>query len=83
MPLIGVWLDDALYFATGEDERKAKNLATNAHVTITTGSDDLTKGLDIVVEGEARLVRDQVKVLASRTRTRVGTGVGINPKRPG
>src|ERR1035441_8333255 len=26
-PLLGVWLDGALYFCTGPDERKAKNLS--------------------------------------------------------
>ena len=28
-PLLGIWLDGALYFCTGPDERKAKNLARN------------------------------------------------------
>ena len=62
VPLIAVWLDGALFFSTGEDERKAKNLETNTHVTITTGSNALTEGLDIVVEGEAAIVRDDAKV---------------------
>jgi nitroimidazol reductase NimA-like FMN-containing flavoprotein (pyridoxamine 5'-phosphate oxidase superfamily) len=61
-PLIAVWLDGALYFATGEDERKAKNLKTDARVTITTGCNSLTEGLDIVVEGEATIVRDDAKL---------------------
>jgi len=62
VPLIAVWLDGALYFSTGEDERKAKNLRSNTHVTIATGNDALTEGLDIIVEGEAALVTDAAKV---------------------
>jgi Pyridoxamine 5'-phosphate oxidase len=56
VPLIGVWLDGALYFATSVGERKEKNLASNAQVTITTGCNLLSEGLDIVVEGEAVVV---------------------------
>src|SRR5438128_2238057 len=55
-PLLAVWLDGALYFCTGADERKAKNLARNAQVVMTTGSNALTEGLDLVLEGEAVLV---------------------------
>jgi general stress protein 26 len=61
-PLIAVWLDGALYFSTGEDERKAKNVATDSRVTVTTGSNELTEGFDIVIEGEARLVTDAATV---------------------
>jgi nitroimidazol reductase NimA-like FMN-containing flavoprotein (pyridoxamine 5'-phosphate oxidase superfamily) len=62
VPLIAVWLDGALYFATGEDERKAKNLAQNPHVSVTTGSNDLSHGFDVVVEGEAKLMTEDAKV---------------------
>jgi nitroimidazol reductase NimA-like FMN-containing flavoprotein (pyridoxamine 5'-phosphate oxidase superfamily) len=61
-PLLGVWLDGALYFATGEGEQKAKNLATNTRVTITTGCASFSEGLDIVVEGEALVVKDKAKL---------------------
>lgn len=57
-PLIAVWLDGALYFTTGAGERKAKNLAANTNCILTTGSNDLNQGLDIVVEGEAVRVTD-------------------------
>jgi uncharacterized pyridoxamine 5'-phosphate oxidase family protein len=59
-PLIAVWLDDALYFCTGESERKAKNLAVNPHCVITTGCNAINEGLDLVVEGDAVMVRDEV-----------------------
>jgi len=58
-PLIAVWLDDAMYFCTGEDERKARNIAGNPHVLLSTGSQKWDQGLDIVVEGEARRVKDE------------------------
>ena len=58
-PLVAVWLDGALYFSTGPTERKARNLAQNAHCTITTGCNTLSEGLDLVVEGDAVRVRDE------------------------
>src|ERR1035438_3011736 len=51
-PLLGVWLDGALYFCTGPDERKAKNLSENLHCVLTTGHNTL-EGLDLVLEGTA------------------------------
>jgi hypothetical protein len=51
-PIAAVWLDDALYFSTGQTERKAKNLALNSRCVITTGCNVL-EGLDLVVEGDA------------------------------
>ena len=51
-PLLGIWLDGALYFCTGPDERKAKNLARNPRCILTTGCNRLD-GLDLVVEGQA------------------------------
>jgi nitroimidazol reductase NimA-like FMN-containing flavoprotein (pyridoxamine 5'-phosphate oxidase superfamily) len=60
-PLIAVWLDRALYFCTGPDERKAKNLAGNAHCILTTGC-NIEEGLDVVVEGEAVRVSDDARL---------------------
>jgi hypothetical protein len=61
-PLLSVWLDGALYFCTGPDERKAKNLASNPHCVLTTGCNALGEGLDVVVEGEASRVTDDVRL---------------------
>ena len=61
-PLIAVWLDDALYFATGAEERKARNLAQNPHCILLTGCNTLDEGLDLVVEGDARRVTDDGKL---------------------
>ncbi|MEV6315689.1 pyridoxamine 5'-phosphate oxidase family protein [Streptomyces sp. NPDC051776] len=59
-PLLAVWVDDALLFCTGPEERKAKNLRTNTHCILTTGCNRLNEGLDLVVEGDAVRVTDDV-----------------------
>jgi nitroimidazol reductase NimA-like FMN-containing flavoprotein (pyridoxamine 5'-phosphate oxidase superfamily) len=61
-PLLGVWLDGALYFCTGPGERKAKNLAQNPHCILTTGRNDLAEGVDLVVEGDAATVSDEAEL---------------------
>lgn len=58
-PLFAGWLDDALYFCTGADERKAKNLAANPHCVMTTGCNVISDSLDIVIEGDAVRVIDE------------------------
>ena len=57
-PLVAVWLDGAVHFATGAGEQKAVNLRTNQNVILTTGCNEWERGLDIVVEGEAVQVTD-------------------------
>ncbi|MGZ6546183.1 MAG: pyridoxamine 5'-phosphate oxidase family protein [Actinomycetota bacterium] len=57
-PVIFVWSDDAAYFVTGPNERKAANLAQSTHCILTTGCNVLDAGLDVVVEGEAVSVED-------------------------
>lgn len=59
-PLVGVWHDDAMYFATGPDEQKARTIASHPHVVLTTGRNDYAHGLDALVEGEAVRVTDDV-----------------------
>jgi nitroimidazol reductase NimA-like FMN-containing flavoprotein (pyridoxamine 5'-phosphate oxidase superfamily) len=58
-PLVGVWLDDAIHFATGFGEQKAVNLRTNQNVILMTGCNEWERGLDVVVEGEAVQVIDE------------------------
>jgi nitroimidazol reductase NimA-like FMN-containing flavoprotein (pyridoxamine 5'-phosphate oxidase superfamily) len=60
-PLLAVWLDDAMYFCTGPDERKAKNLRQNQHCILTTGQNGID-GLDVVVEGHAVEVSDAAEL---------------------
>ena len=52
-PVAAIWIDDAIVFGTGPDERKAMNLAANPHCVVTTGTNQLGHGLDVVVEGDA------------------------------
>lgn len=58
-PLMAVWADGALHFATGEQERKALNLVANPHVVLTTGNNAYSEGRDLVIEGEAVRVTDE------------------------
>ncbi len=58
-PLIAVWLGEALYFSTGADEQKGRNLAANPACSLTTGNNAIGEGLDIVVEGMAVNIRDE------------------------
>ncbi len=57
-PLLAVWVDEALWFCTGPTERKARNLEANPHVTLVTGCNLYSVGLDVVVEGTAVRERD-------------------------
>jgi nitroimidazol reductase NimA-like FMN-containing flavoprotein (pyridoxamine 5'-phosphate oxidase superfamily) len=65
-PLIGVAADDAVYFCTGLEEQKGRNLEHNDSVALTTGNNTWAKGLDVVVEGRAVRIDDdgQLKQLA-------------------
>jgi nitroimidazol reductase NimA-like FMN-containing flavoprotein (pyridoxamine 5'-phosphate oxidase superfamily) len=58
-PLVAVWLDGGLHFCTGPDEQKGHNLAANHHVVLTTGCNRWDQGLDVMVEGAARMVTDE------------------------
>ena len=50
-PLLGIWLDGALYFCTGHDERKAKNLEQNQQCILTTGSNNLASHRRTITRG--------------------------------
>lgn len=63
-PLIGVWSQGALHFCTGPQERKARNLAANPEVILTTGANTLDSGFDLVVEGRADRVTDGERLAA-------------------
>jgi general stress protein 26 len=57
-PVVAVWADNALHFSTGAEEQKTINISVNPHVILTTGSNDWTRGLDVVVEGDAVRITD-------------------------
>jgi uncharacterized pyridoxamine 5'-phosphate oxidase family protein len=54
MPVWGVWIDDAFYFSTGNQSRKARNLIENPRCSICCefGEDQ------IILEGSARSIDD-------------------------
>lgn len=58
MPVLAVWVNKALYFSTGANTRKGKNLARNAHCVISVGN----HRLDLVVEGRAAKLRDETRL---------------------
>jgi nitroimidazol reductase NimA-like FMN-containing flavoprotein (pyridoxamine 5'-phosphate oxidase superfamily) len=59
MPILGLWLDDAFYFITGETTRKGKNLSRDPRCVLTASSTTLP-ALDVILEGDARQVADEV-----------------------
>ncbi|MFE3518537.1 pyridoxamine 5'-phosphate oxidase family protein [Streptomyces sp. NPDC059166] len=61
-PVIAAWHGGSLYFSTGPEEQKARNLAHDGHCALTTGRNDLGEGLDIVVEGTAEQVSDPAEL---------------------
>jgi PPOX class probable F420-dependent enzyme len=61
-PLLAVWTDGALHFCTGAHEQKAKNIGRDPRVVMTTGTNRFREGLDVVIEGEARIVRDEARL---------------------
>lgn len=71
-PLIAIWHEQVLYFCTGEQERKARNLAAHRQIAVTTGQNTMGSGLDLVIEGEARRVGDEalLRLLAGRYATK-------------
>jgi len=61
-PLPTVWSDGALYFCTGADEQKGRNLARNPRCALTTGTNMWKSGLDVVVEGDATRITDEARL---------------------
>ena len=57
-PVWGVWLDGALYFATGQGTRKGRNLARNPRCVVTLSGG----GLDLVIEGSAARLTDEARL---------------------
>ena len=52
-PLPTVYLDGTLYFCAGAREQKTANLRANPRCVLTTGTNQLFSGLDVIAEGEA------------------------------
>jgi hypothetical protein len=54
MPVWGLWLEDAFYFSTGTQSRKARNLAHNPRCVVHSESGDEA----VILEGVARELTD-------------------------
>jgi nitroimidazol reductase NimA-like FMN-containing flavoprotein (pyridoxamine 5'-phosphate oxidase superfamily) len=63
-PLITVVHEGTAYFCTGPDEQKARNLRGNPAVALTTGTNALHGGTDVVLEGRAERVTDDDLIAA-------------------
>jgi general stress protein 26 len=61
-PIPAVWDGGALHVCTGDQEQKAKNLARDPRCVLTTGTDQIDAGLDVVVEGAVARVRDRARL---------------------
>jgi general stress protein 26 len=72
-PVIALWAAGALHFCTGPDEQKAKNLAANSQVILTTGNNGWA-GLDVVVEGRAERItaEGRLRALAAAWESKYG-----------
>jgi general stress protein 26 len=57
-PVVAAWTDGALYFSSGAEEQKSRNLAGNPRCAVTTGCNTWDEGVDIVLHGEVEIVRD-------------------------
>jgi general stress protein 26 len=62
-PLPAVWADGLLHICTGDQEQKAANLQRNPHCALTTGTNKLHAGLDVVVEGVAERITDHDRLV--------------------
>ena len=62
-PLPAVWADGRLHICTGDQEQKTANLRRNPHCALTTGTNRLHAGLDVVVEGVAERITDHDRLV--------------------
>lgn len=73
-PLMTVLIGDSLFFCTGATEQKAKNIEHNQNVALTTGSNAMSQGLDLVIEGQAIRTTDEptLRAAADRYKSKYG-----------
>lgn len=58
-PLPAIWHDGSLHICTGDQEQKAVNLAAEPRCVLSTGTNAMNSGLDVVVEGTAVRITEQ------------------------
>jgi PPOX class probable F420-dependent enzyme len=75
MPVWGLWRDGAVWFSSGLQSRKARNLAADPRCTVTT--DDAHD--PVVVEGVAARVADsgELRAFADAVDAKYGTSYGV------
>lgn len=61
-PLTAIWSDGTMYFCTGPDEQKTRNLESDARCILAAGANQFRSGLDVVVEGTAVRVTDDERL---------------------
>jgi hypothetical protein len=61
-PVAGAWHDGALWFCSQPHERKVRNLASNPRCALLTGTNRLSSGVDIVLEGRAVRVTEEKRL---------------------
>ena len=62
-PLPAIWLDGLLHFCAGDREQKSANLRSNPNCVLTTGTNQLHSGLDVIVEGVAARITDHHRLV--------------------
>jgi general stress protein 26 len=62
-PLPAVWTGGLLHFCTGDQEQKTANLRRNPYCTLTTGTNKLHAGVDVVVEGRAERITEHDRLV--------------------
>ncbi|MDT5039965.1 MAG: hypothetical protein QOE51_950 [Actinoplanes sp.] len=62
-PLPAIWDRGVLHFCCGSQEQKSANLSRNPQCVLTTGTNRLHSGLDVVVEGVAERVTDRARLV--------------------
>lgn len=58
-PVWAIWLNGSVYFSTGKDSQKGRNLGGNPHVTVHVETPD---GSVVIVEGRAEEISDEAKL---------------------
>jgi hypothetical protein len=74
MAIWGIWVDDAFYFSTGRESRKAKNLRANRGCAVAVQHGDDA----IVVEGTASAVRARPLIARLSRVYKVKYGMGLD-----
>jgi general stress protein 26 len=78
-PLPAIWSEGALHFCAGDAEQKTRNLQSDPRCILTTGTNVMRSGLDVVVEGTAERVTDRARLehLAALWKSKLDWDFGV------